>query len=207
MTRQRETRELLVEHAIGLVEEVGLAGFAAREVARRAGVSHAAPFRHFQSRTALLADAAVNGFRDLRVRLVAAAGPPATAKHDLVIRLGMEYVAFAQERPAMFELMFRNDLLNGAAELVHEHCLSVFALMVDGATGDDPRSAVALKISLLAGVQRPSSVTSSRTFRAPGQSYEMERFPSTAYEWATTVDRDLRGSPQELGIVPATSTP
>jgi AcrR family transcriptional regulator len=148
---QQETRALLVEHAVGLVEEVGLARFTAREVARRAGVSHAAPFRHFPSRSALLADAAASGFRDLRVRMVAAAGLSAT-NHDLVVRLGMEYVAFALERSAIFELMFTNNLMNDADDLVLEHRLSVFNLMIDGATGGDARIATPLETSLLAGV-------------------------------------------------------
>jgi AcrR family transcriptional regulator len=150
MTSQRETRGRLVEHAVGLVEEVGLARFTAREVARRVGVSHAAPFRHFPSRTALLADAAAEGFLDLQARLVTAVDRPAVTERELVIRLGMEYVAFAQARPALFELMFRSDVLNDAGGLVQEHCRSVFALMTGRATGPDVRIATPLDTTLLA---------------------------------------------------------
>jgi AcrR family transcriptional regulator len=150
--KHRETRRLLVQHAIGLVEEVGLAGFSAREVARRAGVSHAAPFRHFPSGAALLTEAAVSGFQDLRGRLVAVARYPVATKHDLVIRLGVEYVAFAQQRPAMFELMFRSDLMSCASEPANEHRLSVLVLFVDGASKDDAPSAIAREACLLAGV-------------------------------------------------------
>ena len=149
-TEQRDTRALLVEHAVALVEEVGLAGFTAREVARRVGVSHAAPFRHFPSRSALLADAAASGFRALRLRMVAAGR--SAPERDLVVRLGMEYIAFAQERSAIFELMFRHGLTNDEGDLVLDERLAVFNLIIDAATGDGVRVASAEKITLLAGV-------------------------------------------------------
>lgn len=142
---------MLVEHACRLVDEVGLARFTAREVARRVGVSHAAPFRHFPSRSALLADVAANGFRDLQARMLVATGGP-DAQHDLVVRRGMEYVAFAQEHRAIFELMFRDDLVDGAEDLVLDHRVAAFNLLMEGATGSEAGVATPLQTGLLAGV-------------------------------------------------------
>ncbi len=151
ITGQRETRALLVEHASRLVEEVGLARFTAREVARRVGVSPAAPFRHFPSRSALLADVAASGFRALQDRMVAATGGPAT-QGEQVIRRGLEYVAFAEKQPAIFELMFRDDLVVGAEDLVLDHRAAAFNLLIGGATRKGAGGATDLQIGLLAGV-------------------------------------------------------
>src|SRR5437660_2648263 len=57
--------ETLLKTAIQLIGEVGPAGFTLREVARRAGVSHNAPYRHFADRDKLLAAVAAQGFRKL----------------------------------------------------------------------------------------------------------------------------------------------
>src|SRR6266404_3557169 len=58
-------REVLLQAAIQLIAEVGPAAFTLREVARRAGVSHNAPYRHFPDREDLLAAVAAQGFREL----------------------------------------------------------------------------------------------------------------------------------------------
>src|SRR5260370_18632371 len=58
-------REVLLESAIRLIGEVGPAGFTLRELARRAGVSHNAPYRHFRDRDDLMAAVATQGFREL----------------------------------------------------------------------------------------------------------------------------------------------
>src|SRR5271163_3285812 len=63
-------RESLVAAAIQLIAEVGPAGFNLREVARRAGVSHNAPYRHFRDKGELLAEVAAEGFRELNAALL-----------------------------------------------------------------------------------------------------------------------------------------
>jgi AcrR family transcriptional regulator len=80
-------------------EEVGL-----RAVARDAGVSAMAPYRHFRDKAALLTAAAMRGFEDLRAALLAA-DAQADARAALVAQ-GEAYVAFARARPALFRLMF-----------------------------------------------------------------------------------------------------
>ena len=63
-------RQALLDAAIRLIAEVGPAGFTLREVARRAGVSHNAPYRHFQDRDDLMAAVAAQGFRELTQAMV-----------------------------------------------------------------------------------------------------------------------------------------
>src|SRR5260370_37166177 len=67
-------REALLEAAIRLIAEVGPTAFTLREVARRAGVSHNAPYRHFRDRDDLMAAVAAQGFRELTEAMVDAAG-------------------------------------------------------------------------------------------------------------------------------------
>lgn len=78
--------------------------FSLRAVAREAGVSPTAPYRHFADREALESALAVQGFDDLRRRL-SADGARAASVEELV-GFAVTYVAFALERPALFTLMF-----------------------------------------------------------------------------------------------------
>lgn len=86
--------------AARILVEDGIGAVTLREVARMAGVSHNAPYRHFPSREALLAALAVDGFISLRRRLEAVSGP------QRVTALGKAYLAFAAEERPHFLLMF-----------------------------------------------------------------------------------------------------
>ncbi|MEV6217031.1 TetR/AcrR family transcriptional regulator [Nocardia sp. NPDC051833] len=94
----------LVRAAVELLEEDGAADLSLRAAARRAGVSTAAPYRHFADRNALLSAVAAVGYRDLAEQLVAAGPAPSTAE-DLAA-IGVAYVRFALARPALFRVMF-----------------------------------------------------------------------------------------------------
>jgi AcrR family transcriptional regulator len=101
-----DLRRALTDAALALVAERGPEGFTLREAARRAGVTHAAPYRHFASKNALLAAAAEEGFRDLQAAmnraLVAADDDPMAQ----VKALGIAYVRHAVGHPAHFRVMF-----------------------------------------------------------------------------------------------------
>src|SRR5258708_1069703 len=94
-------REELLEAAIRLIAEVGPTAFTLREVARRAGVSHNAPYRHFRDRDDLMPAVAAQAFRELPQTLMDAAGQRYAALHWLK-RSGLGFEPFALRRPEHF---------------------------------------------------------------------------------------------------------
>jgi AcrR family transcriptional regulator len=104
--------EALVEAAIRLIAEVGPTAFTLREVARRAGVSHNAPYRHFRDRDDLLAAVVAQGFRELTQAMVQAAEPQSGAFERLK-HAGLGYVTFALRRPQHFTVMFDAPISQG----------------------------------------------------------------------------------------------
>ena len=101
-------KQQVLDASIALVAESGLAGLSMREVARRAGVSHQAPYHHFADKAAVVAALVERGFAMLTLRLEAArdAGPAERALE----RAGRAYVHFALAEPVYFRLMFRPEL-------------------------------------------------------------------------------------------------
>ena len=97
-------REACLQAARELLEESGDSDLSLRAVARRAGVSATAPYRHFADREALLYGVAAVGYRDLAGELAAAQPSPSTPA-DLA-DIGVAYVRFALDHPALFRVMF-----------------------------------------------------------------------------------------------------
>ena len=95
----------LVDAAIELIEERGIAGFSLAEVSRRLGVTVAAPYRHFADRDELLAAIAVRASLEL-VEAVAAESKPDATPADRLAALARGYVRFAVGRRALFEALF-----------------------------------------------------------------------------------------------------
>jgi AcrR family transcriptional regulator len=98
-------QQALLDAAIQLIAEAGANGFTLREVARRAGVSHNAPYRHFADRDELLAAVAAQGFRELNQAMLDA-GVRQPAPLDRLKLAGVAYVDFALRRPEHFTVMF-----------------------------------------------------------------------------------------------------
>lgn len=101
-------KAVLSSAALQLVGEIGLGAFTLREVARRAGVSHNAPYRHFRKREDLFAALATDGFHQWNNRLldVLAADLEPAARLHMASRA---YLEFAFESPARFAVMFHAD--------------------------------------------------------------------------------------------------
>jgi AcrR family transcriptional regulator len=97
-------RPALVRAAMELLEESGESALSLRAVARRAGVSPAAPYRHYADREALVSAVAAVGYRELAERLSAAHPSPSTPEQLAAVAIA--YVQFALERPALFRIMF-----------------------------------------------------------------------------------------------------
>jgi AcrR family transcriptional regulator len=103
-------REALIDAALDLIAEKGPAGFTFAEAARHAGVSPAAPYRHFRDRDALMAEVAQRGFERFEQQLAAAWDEGRPNKHAAFDRLGKAYLAFARGEPAYFSAMFESGL-------------------------------------------------------------------------------------------------
>ena len=103
-------RRSLLDSGLELLAERGVDGFTMREVARRAGVSHAAPYHHFPDRAALVRALVAESFDLLGSGLAdadTAAGDDPMAR---IGAMGRAYVEFAIEHPNRYRLMFRTDL-------------------------------------------------------------------------------------------------
>jgi AcrR family transcriptional regulator len=99
-------REALITAALELIAQKGPAGFTFAEAARWAGVSPAAPYRHFRDRDALMADVAKRGFERFAANLAAAWDDGRPAPLAALERMGRAYLAFARAEPAYFSAMF-----------------------------------------------------------------------------------------------------
>lgn len=111
-----DLRAKILEASVALIQDKGLAALSMREVARRAGVSHQAPYHHFEDREAILGAVAEEGFTMLRERLARVGSKesvdaPARVS-SRVAAMGRAYVEFACAHPAHFRLMFRPELMS-----------------------------------------------------------------------------------------------
>ena len=99
-------REALLDAAHRLIAESGPESFTLAEACRQAGVSTAAPYRHFADRNALIDSVAARGFAQLTERLKAARDRHEQGSVKSIVSMGQAYVAFAAAEPALFRLMF-----------------------------------------------------------------------------------------------------
>ncbi|MGX9674677.1 TetR/AcrR family transcriptional regulator [Mycobacterium sp. HM-7] len=111
-----DLRTALVHSALALLEEEGAAALSMRAVARHAGVTAAAPYRHYQDRDALMSAVAAVGYRELAEDLIAVSPAPSTA--DEISDVAIAYVQFALRRPALFRAMFSEQYDAGSPERV-----------------------------------------------------------------------------------------
>ena len=106
-------KEVLLEAARKLIEQYGPAGFSLTEAARLAGVSPAAPYRHFRDRDALLAEVARSGFERFAARLDMAWNNGVPTPLSAFENLGHAYLTFARDEPASYTVMFETGILPG----------------------------------------------------------------------------------------------
>ncbi|MEO1291297.1 MAG: TetR/AcrR family transcriptional regulator [Pseudomonadota bacterium] len=101
-----DLRNALIEAARTLIAELGPSGFTIAEAARAAGVSSAAPYRHFKDRDALLRAVALEGFERFAEVLEEAWDDPKLTPLEALDAQGRAYLAFARNEPAYFAAMF-----------------------------------------------------------------------------------------------------
>jgi AcrR family transcriptional regulator len=99
-------REALIRAALDLIAQKGPAGFTFADAARWAGVSSAAPYRHFRDREALLADVARRGFELFEAALAQAWNDGRPDPYRAFENIGRAYLAFARNEPAHYSAMF-----------------------------------------------------------------------------------------------------
>src|SRR5947209_20105748 len=99
-------KEALLQAALGLIAEKGPAGFTFAEAARSAGVSPAAPYRHFRDRDELLADVARRGFEQFATALERAWDGGKPEPFAAFERVGKAYLDFARTEPSYYSAMF-----------------------------------------------------------------------------------------------------
>jgi AcrR family transcriptional regulator len=111
-----DLRAACLRAAMELLEDDGAAGLSVRAVARRAGVSPGAPYRHYADRDALVSAVAAEGYRELAGYLSAAHPSPSTP--DDLAAVAVAYVQFALEHRALFRTMFSDPCDGDSSERV-----------------------------------------------------------------------------------------
>ena len=141
-------REALLAAAEAELADRGIEGFSLRGVAKRAGVSHAAPAHHFPDTSALLTALAAEGFTRLLATQRRREAAVAPTQPDRFVASGLGYIEFALTHPALFRLVFASDrpdfdapALHEAATAAYDHLLAnVGALRGIADPAADPRA-------------------------------------------------------------------
>jgi AcrR family transcriptional regulator len=137
-------REDILDTARSLLDEQGVAALSMREVARRAGVTHQAPYHHFGDRESILAELVTQGFDELARRLAAANDlAPSAGKRAALLASGEAYIGFALSHPGLFRIMFRPDVcdpmrfpdLRQAGARAHAELERIVRIVHGGRTG------------------------------------------------------------------------
>lgn len=130
-----DLRRALLDAALELLSREGASALTLREVARRAGVTHAAPYRHFTDKQALLAAVAEEGFRMLTEQMLAGSLPWKDQPVRALEAIGTAYVRFATTQRARFQVMFGNhvdwDCDHPELEASAERCFQVLLSTVE----------------------------------------------------------------------------
>src|SRR5688572_22374186 len=101
-----ELREALIGATRQLVEQRGAENFTLADACRVAGVTTAAPYRHFRGKQEILEEIVSRGFEELGIRTTAILAEKGEGTLEGIVAMGQAYVAFAVEETAVFRLMF-----------------------------------------------------------------------------------------------------
>ena len=136
-----DLRDALLDAAERALDRRGTPALALRAIARAAGVSHTAAYHHFADRESLLRAVATRGFDRLRDALASAARGAAAGRRGFQ-EMGVAYVRFAAEHPALFRLMFGADVARGRSRDAALRTASdgAFQVLLAGARGLDRRA-------------------------------------------------------------------
>ncbi|WP_172331099.1 TetR/AcrR family transcriptional regulator [Mangrovicoccus sp. HB161399] len=146
-----DLKRVLVEASRALVSEKGAAQFSVAQAARQAGVSTAAPYRHFRDREEMLDAVARDGLERLAERFRLVTGGLELGSVEAILRIGLAYIDFAVGDPAVFRLMFaelqqKSDGTCDAGEACHMHLLCHVAARMGRAEVDEEVFAAGLPL-------------------------------------------------------------
>lgn len=144
-----DLREALVAAALALIGERGPYGFGFVDAARWAGVSAAAPYRHFRDRDELLAEVARRGFDDFAAALARAWDEGRPEPVAAFTRVGRAYLAFARDERAAYAAMFEAGLVLADHAELHQAAERAFAVL---------RGAAEALVALLPPKERPPAL-------------------------------------------------
>ena len=161
-------REALIQAARELIKEKGPGGFTFADAARSAGVSPAAPYRHFRDREALLADVAREGFQRFEAMLATGWNGGKPDAMTAFNNVGKAYLAFARAEPAYYAAMFESGLppdLSPDLRASSDRAFAVLRVAADGV------------VTLLPAGKRPPCIPSRDGLGAQFLSLGAERQP------------------------------
>src|SRR5262249_25093909 len=126
-----ELREALIRATRKLVEQRGAENFTLADACRVAGVTTAAPYRHFRGKQEILEEIVSRGFEELSKRSTAILAEKGEGTLEGIVAMGQSYVAFAVEETAVFRLMFGQEPSLKKAEHVLGTAHACFAKLID----------------------------------------------------------------------------
>lgn len=127
-----DVREAVFAAAREVLQERGPAALSLREVARRAGVSHQAPYHHWKTKQDLLNDIAGKGFQALDRSMAEAQAIAPGGPRDQLIACGLGYWLYATKNPADYKLMMnREHVVVGRSPLLSAHATGAYARLLE----------------------------------------------------------------------------
>ena len=131
-----DLKRALLDAALEMLDQEGAEGVGLRELARKVGVSPAAPYRHFKSRQALLEAVATEGFR--RFSAMMAAKEADYAEAEQFPAMAEAYVRFALVQPALFRLMFSRQIDKQGNRVLREAAVEAYGSLARAAAREVP---------------------------------------------------------------------
>jgi len=126
-----DLRRVVIETAEQMLNESRGWQFTLREVARRANVSHAAPYRHFPDKASLLLELALRGFDQLSRETKAAITPQPKSMREAFVAVANACISFGKNNPSLYRLMFSSDAGDAHAAHLSERALAAFGVVLD----------------------------------------------------------------------------
>jgi AcrR family transcriptional regulator len=109
-----DLRQALLDGAVRLIKEEGMREFSLRKLASQVGVSHAAPYRHFENKEAILTTLMLEGHKRLRASLLDAVARSRGKAIDKLLAQGRAYLEFARKNPEYLSVMFSREAMAAA---------------------------------------------------------------------------------------------